>query len=267
MSSIYIRQINLNKSPLAFDSICHVMRKSANAIYLVQEPPKLRKGQLAGLPRNYSFYGLSGSRAIIIAPKILPLFLSHELTAKDHTVCLYEVGNYKLFLCSSYLDGTYKNIISRELINMADFFADTKANAIIGLDTNAHSVAWSCETSDSRGADFEEFIVQHNFSVLNVGNKPTWRRGRLSSIIDVTLVYGDKNIVHSWHVKDKHYNTDHCMLEMTLFGKELEVPKISKVDWEKFLKCIDSIVKPISYTLWSPDIIEEEAAFFSRSYS
>ena len=140
MSSMYIRQINCNKSPLAFDSICHLMRKHHNAVYLLQEPPKFRKGKLAGLPRDYVSYGSSDSRAIICAPKILPLFLSHEFSGKDYTVCLFEDGDYKIFLCSIYLDGTYSNIISPKLTNMADFFADNKVNAVIGLETNAHSV-------------------------------------------------------------------------------------------------------------------------------
>ena len=67
-------------------------------IYLVQEPYRLKNGNIPGLPKDFRIYGIGSSRAIIIAHSKAPLFFSRELSSKDYTVCLYESEGIKKFL-------------------------------------------------------------------------------------------------------------------------------------------------------------------------
>ena len=261
-----LRQINANKCRLANDAICKLMRENIHCIYLITEPYITKYGKIPGLPRNYSFYGTSSSRAIIIAPTIMPLFMCHELSSKDYTVCLYDDGTSKMFFCSVYLDQVIREVVSQQMTKIMDFFEAEKVQAILSLDTNAHSVFWNCDETDSRGSQLEEFVITHDLHVLNVGHTPTFQparydsaSGRYGTIIDVTLLLGDRRKVQNWHVKNENFHSDHKMIEMSLVDKKISDPVVQKVDWNNFLSHLEADLQDLSYNLWCPDIVEKEA--------
>ena len=76
------------------------------------------------------------------------------------------------------------------LEKMCDFFTDNKSNAILGLDSNSHSVLFGGPETDPRGEDFEHFILGNDMYILNVGHAPTYQSSRYSSIIDISLCMG-----------------------------------------------------------------------------
>ena len=256
-----LRQINLNKSKLGNISLCQIIKHDLNTIYLVQEP-YFYKGKIPGLPKGYSFFGDSKSRAIIIAPSCMPLFLCHELTHTDTTVCLYDNGKDKKYLASMYLD-INKEVITQNVENIFEILQDLQVPAVFGLDSNAHSTFWGCESSNQRGEVLEDFIMHYNLSVLNVGHHPTWQSSRYSSIIDITLTMGNNSDVHGWHISDKVIHSDHFMLEMYFFDKKISPTMIKKVNWDAFQSnlCLEN--KHIR--LWTPVTIEAETAALTKA--
>ena len=63
-----VRQININKAKAGSDNLCLMISKGEiSNIYLVQEPYRLKNGNIPGLPKDFRIFGLGSSRAIIIA--------------------------------------------------------------------------------------------------------------------------------------------------------------------------------------------------------
>ena len=89
------RQINLNKSFHAQKHLCYVISQDdENCIYLIQEP-YYKKKVFKGLPAGYKILGTQSSRAIILAPKHLPIFTVQEFTKSDYTIGLFDDGAKK----------------------------------------------------------------------------------------------------------------------------------------------------------------------------
>ena len=72
-------QINLNKTITANAELSNLIRKDFSTIYCVQEPYLAKNGRIPGLPRGFQAYGTPHSRAMIIAPKSMPIMFCHEL--------------------------------------------------------------------------------------------------------------------------------------------------------------------------------------------
>ena len=79
-------------------------------------------------------------------------------------------------------------------------------NLIIGMDSNAHSVLWGDETN-SRGEWMEEFILDSNLTIENIGRKPTFI-GRQTLALNTE----SKN----WKVTDEVTLSDHSLIRFNL---------------------------------------------------
>ena len=256
-----LRQINLNKCKLANIQLCQLIKRDTHTVYLITEPYFYNK-KIPGLPKGFCFFGSYNSRAIIIAPSRMSLFLCHELSHPDFTVCLYDDGKNKKYLVSMYLD-ILKNVSSDNLVNIFEVIQDVQVPAIFGLDSNAHSTFWGCAESNPRGIEMEDLIMHFNLSVLNVGDEPTWRRDNLSSIIDITLTMGSNNDVKGWHITNHILHSDHRMLELYFLDKKISPTMIEKVNWDQFKKNLQLGV--CYYNEWTPVTIETEAAALTKS--
>ena len=256
-----LRQINLNKCKLANIQLCQLLKRDMHTVYLITEP-YFYKQKIPGLPKGYCFFGSYNSRAIIIAPLRMPLFLCHELSHPDFTVCLYDDGKDKKYLASIYLD-ILKNVSSDNLVNIFEIIQDVEVPAIFGLDSNAHSTFWGCAESNSRGIEMENLIIHYNLSVMNVGIEPTWQRDNLSSIIDITLTMGSNPDVKGWHITPHILHSDHKMLELYFLDKKISPTMIEKVNWEQFKKNLQ--IGVCYYNEWTPVTIETEAAALTKA--
>ena len=95
-----VGQININHCRAASDNLCFMISKGEiSDIYLVQEPYRLKNGNIPGLPKGYKVFGLASTHACIITHNTSPLFFSPELSAKDFTVCFYEYEGKKKIFC------------------------------------------------------------------------------------------------------------------------------------------------------------------------
>ena len=253
-----IRQINCNKCRQSNYDLCHLISKDFSTIYLVQEP-YLYKGRIPGLPKGFESFGVKNSRAQIVAHSSMPVMYCHELSSSDYTVVIYENEGVKILLASIYLDITYRTVNSPSFTKICDFLTDVKMQGILGLDSNAHSVLWGSNKSNDRGEQMEEIISQYSLRVLNVGSKPTWKRGNSNSIIDITLgTENVQNIVTNWKVRNENYSSDHFMIEFLVKCRVQTPPTIKKTDWNSFSRHL--VIDDLSYPSWSWSTIEKEAA-------
>ena len=247
------------------NNLLHLMsQESSDCIYLITEP-YLNKGHVKGVPSNYKVYGTQNCRAIIIAPKNLPLFYSHELSNKDCCVCIYDDGKKQKCFSSIYLDGTYKDSVDRNLITLCDYITDTKVDGILAFDSNSHSVLWGSSDTDERGEQIEMLCAQYNLEILNSGNVPTFMNSRgHNSIIDITLVAGQDHGCSSWRVLDKQYFfSDHRCIEYRINLDETQKCKVRKTDWVKFNSLLPT--EEVRYHAWSAHTIELEARLIHKA--
>ena len=154
-------------------------------------------------------------------------------------VALINLERGKVLVASVYLDYN-KPVVQPWLQKFMDF-ADTKQYPILlGIDSNAHSQLYGPDSND-RGDIFEDFILQHNFKVENIGEKHTFHAFRgnagIGSCIDVTLTRGLLP-VSDWHVRDMEFNgSDHHTISWSI---PLTIPKPVKIrpwhsaKWDEF---------------------------------
>ncbi len=254
---IHVKQINLNKSKLSYDTLCTMINKDTAELYLIQEP-YYYKGRLSGLPRGYKSYGEPDSRAIIIASDRINSVYVHEFSRADITVCQVTQGDFTRFYASVYLDITHEISDFKVFTNFVDSANNLKQHAILGIDCNSHSVLWGCNETNSRGEKLEEFIMSKKAHIINVGNEPTFITSRTTgTIIDITLALGQIEDIEGWEVNREYQFSDHRMLQFNVSGFKAEEKQIAVINWEKFKKVIR--VDDLEYFIWDEKTIEKEA--------
>ena len=94
---------------------------------------------------------------MIVASKDLKISLIEALTSRDITcIDLHNTGE-EVIVCSAYQYIDFPEVISN-MDECVKHSKETKKELIIGSDSNSHSELWMCESTNSRGEIFEEFI-------------------------------------------------------------------------------------------------------------
>ena len=256
---MYIKQLNIDKSKLANDNLRQMLlHEKTPSIFMIQEPYYF-KNRLVGIPKNYKSFGVPKSRAIIIAHESLNLIFSNEFSTEDITVCLSTLGNR--YFASIYLD-IHKDVIHPNMTKMAEFFAISKSNALWCLDSNAHSNLWGLlgtQTTNIRGETLEYFLMTHSAYLLNDGQLATFENSRFSSIIDLSIAFGQHDDIVNWKVDTECFTfSAHKLITMEIRGGNIPRKKYwSKINWAKFKETIK--FEEVSYSTWDKITIESES--------
>lgn len=92
---------------------------------------------------------------------------------------------------------------SEFLYRLSCFIHSTSKPVVIGGDMNAKTAAIGSAVTNDRGEMLEDWIASCHLVVGNVGNNPTFRGGRGSSVIDVTLYSENASVLMSnWRLLD-----------------------------------------------------------------
>ena len=227
---VLFRQLNMHRATAAAISLGQVIATNPS-VCLLQEP-FTAFGRVARIPANHKCIPgtalVSRPRAAILVPKDIPYVSLEQLSHPDMAVALLNLVRGKVLIASVYLD--YNRPVVQPWLQKLMDFADTKQYPIIlGFDSNAHSLLYGPD-SNERGEIFEEFILQHNLKVENVGEKQTFHAFRgnsgIGSCIDVTLSRGLIPI-NDWQVRDMEFNgSDHHTLTWSV---PLSIPKPIKI--------------------------------------
>ena len=214
------------------------------SIVLMTEPYTYNN-RIAGLP--------NGTKAVYARPRDnqsriragIAASLDVNLTAMDSwcnedcAVALARIGGAQTVIVSLYLD--IKKEIQPEWLSKLMRMIDSKNYPVLmGIDTNAHSTLYG-PSSNARGVEFEDFLLQYGLHVENEGLTPTFetRRGEklIQTHIDVTLSRGLRSRVRNWRVDTEYNASDHNTIR---FGIETGTPEPElirpwgKANWAAF---------------------------------
>ena len=250
-------QINLQKSKAATAEL----NMWEYDIALVQEPNLTPGGALNLVQHPRKGYCLGGARAAIVVNETIEYWPIDSLSTKDMAVIAVKTGGQQstLYMASCYLD-SLQAIPSRELIRLTDHCNEQRIPLLIGTDANAHSRAWGEDVSNHRGEALEDWIMQNDMYVINVGRTPTHvpDNGNRSTIIDLTLANGPaRYLINDWGVLVEEPSlSDHRLIRYridTITSKESSVVRsLAKVNWEKYKNHLEK--HDIKYILQEEDL-------------
>ena len=269
MSCISFLQLNLNKCQLAQATLAQDLTHfNKTFICLLHEPHFSRNLKPSSFNLNsvQCFYGPSTRkewpRAMIVASKSLHLSTYQQLTSRDTTTITLH-NKEETLITAAYQD-IKKNI---DIDNCLIEASNLDKPIILGIDSNAHSQLWQCDTTNQRGQVFEEIIATHGLYVCNIGNKVTYSSELGKSIIDITLVSSTLvDSVSQWSVSDKITFSDHKLITF-LFSSQKQDPvqtrNYEKANWHLFSSNLEKRFDYKTPVGWSTDIIEKEVNKFN----
>lgn len=151
--------------------------------------------------------------AVVVFGDNLEVIHDPQLVTENVAAVFIIAGRLKLGVVSVYFEGDQE--INPYLRTTKEFCnsLDTN-NVLVGGDVNAWSQWWGSNSENRRGEDYNTFLNEMDFQILNIGNTPTfetYRRGRLySSIVDVTACSQPLlGKIEDWRVDRSLTTSDH----------------------------------------------------------
>ncbi|XP_053618054.1 uncharacterized protein LOC128679687 [Plodia interpunctella] len=222
-----IVQINLQHSKIATAELLKVAEEKGIAIALVQEPYTGSSGRVKQYPGTRVIQCSSNissrnpvKAAIIVFGDQFRIIHDPQLVTETESAVVLEAGSFRLGVVSVYFDGA---------ADIGPYIERTKAtckslntpNTLLAGDVNAWSHWWGSESENERGTEYNAFINEMDYHILNTGNTPTfevWRRNVLcTSIVDVTACSSSLlGKIRNWKVDRTLITSDHNAITYTL---------------------------------------------------
>lgn len=214
-------QINLHKAYAPTTELNNLVRRKDSFIALIQEPVA-RLGTIKGINRKKGNIihagGNVNTRAAIYCSKNISIHPLYHISTRDQAVAMITVkkdGCVKnIIICSSYFPyNSDDNPPTPEFTTLTEYCKNNSLSLISGIDTNAHHFAWGSTDINERGDSFFEFIVATDLTILNIGNKPTFRNKNRKEVLDITLCTKDLTLsINDWEVSDYILTSDHVCI-------------------------------------------------------
>ena len=249
-------QVNLHKADLATILLGRQLENKTQVIALVTEP-HTTAGKITGMPRGTTITsdktltsGQPGPRAGIISSRDLKVNSLEAWCHRDCAAAIVRLHGRQVLLASIYLD-INKTVSPQWLEDLMNMASNKRLPVIIGVDTNAHSSLYGPD-NNSRGDEFEDFVLRHGLEIHNDTEAPTYetRRGNtlIRTHIDVTLSRDLHFPITDWAV-DREYNaSDHNTISFRGPQTQTEKTKIrpwSKADWT----CFGAVLRAADYKI------------------
>ena len=267
--ALTVWQINLHHSRKATDNLVAEVANSKSLPLILAQEPYLYKEKIKLKLPNYILYSVGkNNRSLIAIPKQFQSFFLNTLSDRDTTVILLEEkdSNEKFILASAYLDILDGKVISKGLEKLAKYSLENRIPMVIGMDSNAHSSIWGCETDNKRGEVLEEWILQNSLTVANTGSVPTFVTARAATIIDLTLVsdtFAQK--VTEWKVNKEYQFSDHRRLEFNLKCTSDNIVftrNFRSANWSRFQPILEANPRWSPPCEWTKQILDQEVSIF-----
>ena len=274
MDEILCWQQNLQHSKAASATlIADVTKLGKPGLIFIQEPHVFR-GQVRNISaKNYDVISSgSKSRTAILCPKVLGCTQVHEISDNDYTCCIIntEIKQIpKIMAVSCYLDITLNHQhIADKLQIIVDYADSIGVPLILGMDSNAHSNLWGSDETNKRGEALEDFILQNNLKLCNVGSIPTFKTVRTKgTIIDLTMCSNKiANLVEDWKVVEEDNLSDHKRIEFKLkirYNSLVKVRSLERTNWHLFNDIVNG-VEILDRQLWRPQDLDKEVDLFNE---
>ncbi len=125
-----------------------------------------------------------------------------DFTFGDMATARIKINEAEFIITSVYMDGTDADVYPKLLLKLVNYARRRNLELIIGTDCNAHSTLWAPPISNARGERLEEFLIDMNLVLANVGNIPTYENAVAATIIDLTVsTAGIADRILSWKVE------------------------------------------------------------------
>jgi len=190
-------------------------------------------------------------RASILIHKSLVLSIIHVHDSRDLAIAQFQFQNNICYTASVYLaqhedpTDTLKKIPANIL----------SSTLILGSDLNSKTPLWGSSTLTQREIDIQNFIGEHNLTILNqTPHPPTFNR-RFSSHIDAT--FGSQTMINkliNWeHLPQEWFQSGHRAIQLTFSfdkGTEQEEKEHVYFDYkamnkEAFKQCIHNLTSKL----------------------
>ncbi len=179
-------------------------------------------------------------------------------------------GADQVILCCVYWDGTHKEQLPKELVNVLEYSQENNIPILVCGDLNAHSEIWGSPTSDDRGKVIEDVIVAHDLCLLNEGNKTTYHRSNSDTIVDVCLATNTlAHRIEQWRVADYATFSDHSRIDFKFSKSKRNLRlgrNLRKAAWSRFDFEVDCFLRehPVPEE-WDIDTIEGQTALLETA--
>ena len=213
-------QLNCQKRSQSAVVLQELTNSASTFISLIQEPYTYAGGA-RGLNRKHNVISAltPKPRAIIYCHRNAFVWPVPALCSRDISVAIWDTRTRFgcVLLVSWYWDYTEK-CLPAALTAIVQFAEERGYPLWFSADSNAHSPMWGCPDLNARGRQIESFLFAHGLSLLNRGNRPTYRHPRGDqSIIDITFVsHALVDLVQDWWVSDEATSSDHSLVRIQL---------------------------------------------------
>ena len=155
-----------------------------------------------------------------------------------------QISRQELTVCSLYLPPG----IPLPVVELRRLLLELPPPVLLVGDFNAHSTAWGCDSTGTRGRILESFIYDEYLCVLNTGKRThfTLPSGQTSAL-DLSLA--SPQIAHrfTWLVHDDPLGSDHFPVWIQLedepvLGTRPQRWNLRKADWTKFESLLEALI-------------------------
>ncbi len=233
------------------------------ALALVQEPPVGKNGRVQA--DGWRVVAKNNCRAAVLVNQGIHYWALDQFTHRDSSAVCVKIYDNKskrhksVYMASIYLDRNF-DTITDDLKNLVEYCCLKGVPLIVGIDSNAHNMAWGSSENNKRGEELEEFLLENDLFLLNRGDKPTYVSGDSKTHIDLTIANRQAVDIgiDNWEVLDRATASENKYIsfkigEFTPFQREFR--NFKKAKWMEYKQTLDQnileLVEITSPSIWT----------------
>ena len=274
--TIRINQINLAKSPLAWEDLKIQLDRDEIDAVLISEPPKcLQLGRT--IPSEYTWtyqQNESMSGAGILYRKNLRVTKPIEDTPRINTIAVKRENNTALWISSFYLQPeTLEGLHDVQKVGIEAIKTDS--HWILGGDANAHFSLWR-QADNNECGNREDWILENSLLVINDRDSEATfsRKSTQDQWLDITLsTQGISRQITEWQVKKEAIpNSDHSLIHWEIDGQDAKLTDLkqrswAKTNWEEYRDLVQAFLPTLPLRIDSIARLEEQTHLLTKALS
>ena len=268
-------QLNCQHHIACIATLDHFLYQHKIDIALLQEP-YVAGAAIRGISTDYNIVSTDPSvvapKACILLRKCYPFQVISSVQSANLVCVKVSVGSRSLFIFSAYCPPSMPLVDILQPLQQVLTSLPAGAFVIIGIDSNARSIAWGDVRTSLRGQEMEDFIQTSQLVLMNDGSGPTFSSTNGESFIDLTLVSGPSApFCTDWQVSEREFLSDHRLISFRFYPCN-SVPIINaplrhnlkRANWSLFTSLLHDNLPQVPHDMFdTPQFIDDCAAFLT----